>query len=187
MKKILPQYQGYFHPTHDDDFGLVTFLSQDITVHDSGSFSLYDGMQLSPNDKNMGRIAQWFSVTQGAQNYMILNMHGYHTKTGKGDIPERLIQSQNIIKHAEKFINNDIPVIVCGDFNLRSDTESIAMFNTYFKNLINMYNVQNTRTSYYTRDEKFADYIFISNDLHEKEFKCIDEEVSDHAALYVEV
>ncbi len=56
------------------------------------------------------------------------------------------------------------------------------------ENLITKYGVTSTRTSLYTRsDEKFADYIFVSKGVDVKDFKVMPDEVSDHAALYLEI
>ena len=55
------------------------------------------------------------------------------------------------------------------------------------RNLIHEYNINSTRTSFYTKPEKYADYIFTSKDLLIKNFEVLPEEVSDHAALLLEI
>ncbi|MBS3903520.1 MAG: hypothetical protein KGZ30_04085 [Anaplasmataceae bacterium] len=53
-------------------------------------------------------------------------------------------------------------------------------------NLIKRFGVTSTRTSHYKREEKFADYMLVSKGIEVKEFKILPEEVSDHAAMYLE-
>jgi endonuclease/exonuclease/phosphatase family metal-dependent hydrolase len=53
-------------------------------------------------------------------------------------------------------------------------------------NLVREHNVQSTRTSFYTKPDKFADYVFVTPDISVRNFKVLPDEVSDHAALYVE-
>lgn len=53
-------------------------------------------------------------------------------------------------------------------------------------NLVKEYKVTSTRTSYYPKQEKFADYIFTSPDVAVKSFAVLQDEVSDHSPLLVE-
>ena len=55
------------------------------------------------------------------------------------------------------------------------------------KNLITEYNATSTRTTLYNgSDEKFADYVFVSQDIVVEKFEVLPDVVSDHAALYLE-
>jgi endonuclease/exonuclease/phosphatase family metal-dependent hydrolase len=77
---------------------------------------------------------------------------------------------------------------MCGDFNLRPDTQSMSIIEQAgVKNLIKEYNISSTRTSLYTKSEKYADYIFISDNLKESEFKVLPDEASDHSALMLTI
>ena len=85
------------------------------------------------------------------------------------------------------FLNTlDAPVILCGDFNLRPDTESIKILEENMHNLVKDYNIQSTRTSLYPKAERFADYILTSNEIIVQDFKVLPDEVSDHSPLWVE-
>ena len=53
-------------------------------------------------------------------------------------------------------------------------------------NLIKKYNIASTRTSYYLKQERFADYILITPDIAVKQFCILPDEVSDHAPMYIE-
>jgi endonuclease/exonuclease/phosphatase family metal-dependent hydrolase len=76
---------------------------------------------------------------------------------------------------------------LCGDFNLPPNTKSLAMFEEFgLRNLISEYKINSTRTSFYTKEEKFADYIFVSNGIKVNDFSVLPDEVSDHAPLFID-
>lgn len=77
----------------------------------------------------------------------------------------------------------NLPKILCGDFNLRPDTESIQILEKGMNNLILLHRINSTRTNLYTKEEKFSDYIFISYDIKTLSFEIYNEIVSDHAPL----
>jgi len=47
--------------------------------------------------------------------------------------------------------------------------------------------VSSTRTSFYTKPEKHADYAFVTKGISVTDFKVLPDEVSDHAPLLIEV
>ena len=112
----------------------------------------------------------------------ILNVHGLWTGKGKSDSEDRIKQSQNIIDFIKTL---EEETVLCGDFNLNPDTESIKMFENFgLKNLIRENNTSSTRTSLYIKDENpFADYTFVSKDVEVKSFEIMPHEVSDHSAM----
>ena len=67
-------------------------------------------------------------------------------------------------------------------------TESIKILeNTGMRNLVKEYGITNTRTSYYKNtNDKFADYTFVTPGLMVHDFQIMPDEVSDHAAMYLE-
>ncbi len=115
---------------------------------------------------------------------MICNFHGLWNGKGKSDTEDRLKQSEKILE----FIGGtDDSVILAGDFNLSPDTESLAMLEKDMRNLIKEYGITSTRTSYYEKENKFADYVLVSPGIAVKDFRVLPDEVSDHAALYLEI
>ena len=101
------------------------------------------------------------------------------TSVGK---PERMKKIAELIKTIEG------EVVICGDFNLLPDTKSIKMLEEAgLVNLIKEYRITSTRTSLYSKSEKFADYIFVSKGVSVKDFKVLSDEVSDHTPLYLEL
>ena len=115
----------------------------------------------------------------------IMNFHGLWNGKGKGDSEDRLVQSDNIVNFVKSLTT---PVILCGDFNLRPDTKSLAKIEELgLRNLIKEYGITSTRTSMYTKQEKFADYTFVSKEVNVVDFKILPEEVSDHAAMFIDL
>jgi endonuclease/exonuclease/phosphatase family metal-dependent hydrolase len=110
-------------------------------------------------------------------------VHGLWNGKGKTDSVERIAQSQRIKQFLDT-INN--PKILCGDFNLRPDTESVKIIESGMRNLIKEYDIKSTRTSFYQKEEKYADYIFASADIIVNSFEVLNEEVSDHAPLLLD-
>ena len=76
--------------------------------------------------------------------------------------------------------------IVCGDFNLLPNTESMGMLEVGMRNLIKEFNIPTTRNKNYERAEKHADYVLISPTVGVKNFRAVDIEVSDHLPLMLE-
>ena len=93
------------------------------------------------------------------------------------------MQSQRIKKFMQA-INS--PKILCGDFNLRPDIESMKILEEEMNNLIKIFNITTTRTNLYTKQERFADYILTSPEIIINKFAVLKDEVSDHAPLLID-
>jgi endonuclease/exonuclease/phosphatase family metal-dependent hydrolase len=80
------------------------------------------------------------------------------------------------------------PYVLCGDFNLLPESESLLMLEQYgLRNLIREFGITSTRTSLYPKEGRFADYAFISEGIQLKSFEVLPDEVSDHAPLLIEI
>lgn len=117
----------------------------------------------------------------------MVNYHGLWEKDkGKGDSSDRIKQSQNIINFLST--KKDRKIILTGDFNLSPQTESLQLFEDFgLENLITRFAITDTRTSLYEKENRFADYTFVSKDITVSEFTVLPDEVSDHAPLYLEI
>ena len=77
--------------------------------------------------------------------------------------------------------------MLCGDFNLLPDTESLRMLESAgLRNLVVECGVTSTRTSLYARPEPFADYVFVSDGIAVRDFHVLPDVVSDHTPLLLE-
>ena len=177
---LLPQHHAFFRPVVAGFYGIGMFVKQNIEVLGEGEVAIHENPSYSGRGPTHSRNLQWLKCRFNNQPYTILNVHGLWNGKGKTDSPERIAQSQRIRSFVE---GESTPKIVCGDFNLRPDTESVKILEEGMNNLIKTYNITSTRTSLYPKKEKFADYIFTSPDIAIKSFEALQDEVSDHSPL----
>ncbi len=123
------------------------------------------------------------------KDLLIANFHGLWNGGPKTDTPERLEQSRRV---KEFLIKYDGPAILCGDFNLLPETESVRILAEGMRNLVVETRVLSTRTQLYRHytnpdESKFADYVLTSPELPVKRFEVLPDIVSDHAPLLLEI
>lgn len=188
ISEALPSHQSYFHPQYLDKYGLQTLVKKNLVVTDDGDLFVYKHRGYIPEAGvgNYARNIQYITLKLQGDPITIINFHGLWTKgINKTDTDDRINQSKKIVEFIE-CLSNDF--ILCGDFNLLPDTESMAILErTGLRNLIKEHGISSTRTSFYKNPEKYADYILISKGINVKEFKILPEEVSDHRALFLEI
>lgn len=98
-----------------------------------------------------------------------------------------LIRGWSSRKLAGYIENYEGAKVLCGDFNLSPDTESLKMIEALpLRNLVKEYGVTSTRTSYYKKENRFADYVLVNDKVEVIDFQVLPDEVSDHSALMVE-
>lgn len=183
FQNLLPNHIGYFRPTVRDIYGNAIFVKNTFNVLDEGEVWVHDNPDYKGSGPTHSRNLHWVEIEEGDKQFTVMNFHGLWNGQGKTDSPERINQSENI----KSFIHQtNTPKILCGDFNLRPDTESLKIIETNMRNLIREHNITSTRTSYYPKEERYADYVFTCNDISVENFAVLDEEVSDHAALILE-
>lgn len=183
LQTLLPNHIGYFKPVVDGIYGISMFINKQINVLAEGLSIIHDNPTYSGRGPSHSRILQWAKCNIDGNPYTIMNVHGLWNGLGKTDTPERILQSEKI-KQFMSTVNNR--KILCGDFNLRPDTQSLKIISDGMHDLINVYNITSTRTSYYPKEEKFADYVFTSPDINVKSFSVLKDEVSDHAPLLID-
>ncbi|MBI3631794.1 MAG: endonuclease/exonuclease/phosphatase family protein [Candidatus Staskawiczbacteria bacterium] len=202
LKNILSNYQSLFgdvQETVDNDglvnfdvkMGQATFIKNDILVEKVEHFMIH-GKKNSANKENNfsvpgGMLCTKINSSDGL--FTICNIHGAALPGDKLDNSLRLEQSKKI-KHTVDIEQNK-GVILCGDFNLLPTTKSIGILSENMQNLIKDFNIERTRSAfspYFQKpdEQKFADYAFLSPDIKIKDFKVLDDQVSDHLALYIE-
>jgi endonuclease/exonuclease/phosphatase family metal-dependent hydrolase len=187
IQKTLPDHTGYFRPSVKEFYGIAIFIKTNIIVLEEGEKFVHKHKGFLPED-NLGfhaRNIQYVKIQKDGKDFCVINFHGLWNGQGKHDSEDRINQSKNILEFTAGIQGE---LVLCGDFNLRPDTESLKAFeNVGLKNLIREYNITSTRTSHYTKEEKFADYAFTTPGIVVKDFKVLPEEVSDHAALFIEI
>jgi len=186
IEGVLSKHTSYFKPHFYDFFGLTMFVKKEFNVVEEGDIFVHkeNGYISSENLGNHARNLQYITIDTLAGPRTILNLHGLWNGGGKSDSEDRLLQSDNIVRFLQNVTN---PHVLCGDFNLLPDTESLKKLETFgLRNLIKEYGITSTRTSYYTKEHKFADYTLVSEGIEVKDFKILPDEVSDHSAMYLE-
>ena len=191
ISAVLPNHTTFFRPHFGDNFGLLMLVRKNLAVVEEGEVFVYKHKGYMPEGDigNHARNIQYVTIKTKSGPITVINFHGLWTGVGAGkgkkDSSERLEQSANIVEFTKKIRN---PLVLCGDFNLLPDTESLRKFeNAGLRNLIREFGVTSTRTSFYTKPQKFADYAFISGRVPLKNFKVLPDEVSDHAPLFIEL
>ncbi|HRH32660.1 MAG TPA: endonuclease/exonuclease/phosphatase family protein [bacterium] len=167
--------------------GQAIFIKKDLLVNNHGGFRCYSNT--IPNKVFLGGkitgSCQWIDLKiKETEMLSILNLHGlWQQDTHKKDTAERLTQS-TILHNFLKTKNGK--KILCGDFNLQPDCQSIKILEQNMINLVKSSPFTSTRSSYYSKPDKFADYILISPDITVKHFEVLQDEISDHLPLTLE-
>lgn len=183
QRVLIDTHDGYFRPSHLDYYGQAIFVKKNITIEEGGDIFIYE----NPAPEGRGRHSrnlQYIRTIVNEKPTIIANLHGLWNGKGKIDSSDRLEQSMRIRDFVSKGPGK---MVIVGDFNLNPDTESLAILEEGMRNLIKENGITSTRTSFYDKDNKFADYVLVSPEVNVVDFKVLPEEVSDHAALYLEI
>ena len=183
LTALLPEHRAFFRPTVQNIYGIGILIKNHIDVLSEGEIMIHENVAYTGQGPEHSRKLQWMECQLQDKIYAILNVHCLWNGRGKTDTPERIMQSQRI----KAFMNTlSMPKVLCGDFNLRPDTKSIKIISEEMNNLVERYGVTSTRTRFYPKEEKFADYIFTSPEIQVNHFEVLKDQVSDHAPLLLE-
>lgn len=194
IELLLPEFISYKHiaPTNyfarepiEFEAGQAIFIRKTIKVKDNGGILCAD--KIPPDSAKGGKMTgrlQWVDLEIDSKTITVANLHGlWQEGTLKVDTPERFTQSKKI---KEFLSGKNGKKILCGDFNLSPTGKSIEMLEDEMVNLIKKYNIQSTRSSFYTKDVRLGDYILVSPDVEIKDFRVFQEDISDHLPLSLE-
>lgn len=187
ISAILTDHTPYFHPSFYDSYGQCTFVRSTIPVNKAGDIFVHRERGYIPTDDlgNHARNMQYVEIEQDGVPLTIMNLHGLWNGKGKTDCTERLEQSDKILAFIDTLTTS---YILCGDFNLLPDTESLKKFEAAgMRNLIAEYGITSTRTPLYDKDVLFADYAFVNEGVTVQDFKVLPDVVSDHAPLQLTI
>lgn len=196
LERVLPSFRGIYHAAQSNadhlgytedqlGYGLATFTKHSVSLQEVGEVFVHRSKDsLEDNDfSTLPRNIQYFRVPYHGGTLTIINFHGLWNGQGKGDSPARLTQSHKLRQFMESCPG---PVIVCGDFNLLPDTQSFQIVAEGMRNLVEESGVHSTRSSFYQKPLKFADYILVSPEVEVRSFQVLELEVSDHLPLLLE-
>lgn len=194
LSDLLPDHRPFFCPVIGDvkgnAYGIGMFVKNKVKVLKEGDLTIHhnpDYPALAPNrhGPTHSRKLQWIQCWVDDRVHTIMNIHGLWNGMGKTDTPERIAQSQRIRQFMDA---HSTPKILCGDFNLRPETESLKILKEQMNDLIEVHQVPSTRSSYYPKrnEQPFADYVLTCPKVTVKHFEVLRDEVSDHAPLLLE-
>lgn len=189
ISEVLTEHDAYFRPHYRENYGLCMFVRKGLPILEEGEVFVheYKGYEPLP-EKEIGfhaRNVQFVTLEHRGSALTVMNFHGLWNGQGKSDTESRMLQSKRIVEFLRSVGN---PYILCGDFNLTPDTESLRKIEQEgLTNLISAYGITSTRTSIYTKPERYADYVFVSPGVEVTNFEVLPDEISDHAPLLLQV
>lgn len=193
LRNVLPDFEGYFDRTEHvvvdaggiGEMGLGFFIRKSMRVrHAEGVYvsgGYCDVHAFRGGSEMPGRVFR-VEVLVGDQSLQVLNFHGIGVWP-KSDNPKRLEQSRKL---KEVLRATPAPAILCGDFNIAPDTESIRIIGEGMKNLCAEFNIATTRNAKFSPDDHISDYIFTTPDIRIKKFEVPSIFVSDHLPLILD-
>lgn len=184
--EVLSGHAVFFRPHFKDYYGLAMFVRKTLKVKEEGEVFVYQdrGFVSGEDPGNHARNIQYVTLEKEGGLKTVINFHGMWNGRGKGDAEERVLQSANIVNFVSTLAH---PFVLVGDFNLNPETESLKTLEDFpLRNLIKEYGITSTRTSLYTKENRFADYCLVSDGVEVEDFKILPDEVSDHAPLFLE-
>lgn len=203
IKQILPEFsvfytdefRGFDSCPDPVDFNLTVgeamFIRNTLKINAQGELPIHgdrNGKLLKKDFSNLPVTLQYINFTINNKFYTVCNFHGTSFPGTKLDTDIRLKQSRTILDFLKSKTGTKI---ITGDFNLSPQTNSIKMLEGKMNNLIKQFNIEKTRSSlspYSKRGDfqKFADYIFVSDDINVLNFQVPYIEISDHLPMILE-
>ncbi|MBX5194474.1 endonuclease/exonuclease/phosphatase family protein [Rhizobium sp. NZLR10] len=203
IRAALPGHDGFFCPTSRGElfngdtaiaaeFGLATFVRKSHSIIAQGldfvhgSFSA-NGWGEHPRPRNAHCI-RVFSHEHGS-TVTIAHLHGLRDPTGKGDTAAREEQAAALAALIERIWPGDEGLVVCGDFNVLPDSATFTILARLgLSDLVTGNGLVDTRTSYYLKQGRFADYMLVTPGVNIAKFEVVEApEVSDHRALLLDI
>jgi len=188
LQNILSDFNGYYAaPLENDVGGMAIFIKKSFSINKTDNLVIFSEMNTTEDENDesyfsMGRNLQVLEFNHLGNIYTIFNFHGMWIAKGKLDTPKRILQSEKVKEILDK---TKSAKILCTDLNVTPNTKSLAILAEGNKDLIKEYKVESTRSLLKNRPE-VVDYIIVSLEIEVKNFKVLQEEVSDHLPLFLE-
>src|SRR3989344_7675146 len=161
ITKVLTEFQGFYAPTQNHyvflsgfvdfelSYGLAIFVKKNIKVIENGDFFVFrERNGVDPNNLSytLPRNVQYIKFISKDKLITVCNFHGIWFPGPKIDIPSRIEQSKKINSFLGKLTGEKI---LCGDFNLDINTQSLNILEKKMKNLVKEYPISTTRSKLY--------------------------------------
>ena len=202
MADALPGHTAIFCPAAQgvlwdgDEFvasqwGLATFVRAGFPVIGQMQAFVHkgfspDGYGDHPRSRNAHAIRVYDYDRKGPVS--IIHTHGLRDLNGKMDTPERLAQAGRIADLVGAIAEPGDRIVLCGDFNVEPDSATFEILGRLgLKDLVTGGGHRGTRTSLYTKPDRFADYMLVNDAVEVRRFEVVTTpEVSDHCPLLLE-
>ena len=203
IQKGLPGYE-WFGVGRDDgekagEFSPIFFNAKKLILVEKGHFWLSENCE-KPGlgwDAACNRIVTWgkFQSKVSGKRFFVFNTHFDHIGTEARKNSATLIRDKII----ELTKNNDLPVILTGDFNLNPDSEPIKMIKKYLSDSREVseqapYGPVGTFNGFKpgTEGNNRIDYIFVSKGIKVLKYAALSETKenrtpSDHLPVFVKI
>ena len=173
--------------------GQAIFYKRSFSLIEKTIFPLYQRDTPFPSDAKSfeDESRALLHVTLGTDDKRIsfLNVHGAWAKTAT-EHPHQKVQGERLLSYLK---NVHQPFIFTGDLNLDPEQPTIKKISQLARNLTEEYAVTNTLNPRTHRARDVfpkgiaVDYIFTSPDIKVKNFKVLEDDLSDHLGLVAEV
>ena len=199
VSEALPDHVAFFCPAAqgvlwDGDrsvpsqWGLATFVHRSLPIiGQAQGFVHKDYSPVGYGEHPRSRSAHGLRVYDYDANrsVSVTHMHGLRDLNGKMDTQERANQARRLLELSRQVSEPDDVVVVCGDFNVEPDSETLAVLaDGGLIELVTGRGFDSTRTSHYKKAGRFADYMLVNREAAVRDFDVIsDPEVSDHCPL----
>ena|SRR5258708_14306903 len=194
LTSLLPKYNFYYSPELCEiwpqgggDGGNAVFSRFPITSQETTFLHREYQRIIRPKDEkdfsHYPKNLQHVIVDVNGKSLQVFNLHGIWGMDGR-DTQERLQMSEIIVGK----IQEKVPAVLMGDFNLKPDTQTIAniekhMINIFKGDLTTTFNMRHkTNPGYATA---VVDMFFATSDLKIIAKLCPEDDVSDHKPLIV--
>jgi endonuclease/exonuclease/phosphatase family metal-dependent hydrolase len=200
---VLPGHDASFFPAAQghlfdgdllvpSEFGLATFVRRSLPVIAEamdfvhGTFC-FGGWGDHPRARNAHGI-RIFDYELGYP-VTIVQLHGLRDLAGKGDTPARIAQAEKLVEFIERLGPKPGKLVVCGDFNVLPDSGTFEKLGKLgLSDLVTSRGHTDTRTSFYRKEGRFADYMLVTPDVEIIRFEVVEQpEVSDHRVLLLQM
>lgn len=203
ISAAFPNHDAYFCPSLRgelfegdngiwSEFGLATLVRKSYPVVGQaldfvhGAFSA-DGWGPHPRSRNAHCI-RLFNTADGFP-VTVAHMHGLRDLAGKGDGPARHAQAHSLAALIRRIWRPGERLIVCGDFNVLPESTTFDILGELgLADLVTARGFTDTRTSYYSKEGRYADYMMVTPQIEVVSFEVVEQpEVSDHRPLLLEL
>lgn len=192
---FFPSARGVLHDdgtSYSSEFGLATFTRRSFPVIGQalefvhGSYSA-DGWGAHPRPRNAHGVR--LLDPERNEPIAVVHLHGLREPGSKADTPHRRAQAHALVQLIHRLWNPGDRLVVCGDFNLLPDSETFSILGTLgLTDLVTTRGFADTRTSFYGKDGRFADYMLVTSNVAVRRFEVVAApEVSDHRPLLIDI